>query len=238
MRIRGLHWLCVVACLSGVGAAGNGYAQYAVFDASNYRQSVEQYTQMVEQVNQLKAQLEQLRSQYQAITGSYGIGGLLQQQTFAAESVVPGSWQAVVQLQQAGEFKAKLDYYEGLMRTVDPALLENNTTRTAGAYKLSYDNTRAAFAVTDATYDAIDTHRRNIEQLVRRIDSTQNLKEATDLNSRLISENAMLQVAVARLAAVQGNLSASAQNEQIQSEATRTEMLRFDPNYQYRVRRP
>ena len=48
----------------------------------------------------------------------------------------------------------------------------------------------------------------------------------------------MLQIAIARLAAVQGNLSASAQNDRVQSQATRTEMLRFDSNYQYRVRRP
>lgn len=238
MRMPRLRWLPVAACACVIGAAGNGYAQYAVFDASNYQQSIQQYTQMVETVNQLKMQIEQLRDQYRAITGSYGIGGLLQEETFAAGNIVPGSWQEVVRLQQAGKYKSKLDYYEGLMKAVDPTLFEKNTTRNAGAYKLSYDNTRAAFAVTDATYEAVEAHRRNIEQLVRRIDGTQNIKEATDLNNRLVSENAMLQVALARLAAVQGNLSASAQNEQIQSQATRTEMLRFDPNYQYRVRRP
>lgn len=238
MRIPKLRWFCVAACVSVIGAVGNGYAQWAVIDISNLQQNIQQYMQMVEQVNQLKAQLEQLKEQYRAVTGSYGIGGLLQEETFAAGNIVPGSWQEVVRLQQAGKYKSKLDYYEGLMKAVDPLLFEKNTTRNSGAYKLSYDNTRAAFAVTDATYESVETHRRNIEQLVRRIDSTQNIKEATDLNNRLISENAMLQVAVARLAAVQGNLSASAQNEQVQSQATRTEMFRFDPNYQYRVRRP
>ena len=151
---------------------------------------------------------------------------------------MPGSWQDIVKLQQGGAYKAKMDYYEGLMKAVDPALLETGKSRSTGAYKLSYDNTRAAFAVTDASYDAVEVHRRNIEQLIRRIDATQNIKEATDLNNRLISENGMLQVAIARLAAVQGNLSASAQNDRLQSHATRTEMLRFDPNYQYEVRRP
>src|SRR5581483_7831214 len=187
---------------------------------------------------QLKAQLEQLRNQYQAVTGSYGIGGMLQGETVAAERIVPGSWQDVVRLQQAGQYKTKMDYYEGLMKAVDPALLQAAESRDSGAYKLSYDNTRAAFAVTDATYDAVEMHRRNIEALIQRIDSTQNVKEAADLNNRLISENAMLQIAIARLAAVQGNLSASAQNDRLQSHATRTEMLRFDPNYQYKVRRP
>ncbi len=174
MRIRGLRFLCAAACVSALGAVGNGYAQWAVIDVSNLQQNIQQYMQMVEQV----------------------------------------------------------------MKTVDPVLFEKNTTRSAGAYKLSYDNTRAAFAVTDATYESVETHRRNIEQLVRRIDSTQNIKEAADLNNRLISENAMLQIAIARLAAVQGNLSASAQNDRVQSQAMRTEMLRFDSNYQYRVRRP
>ena len=97
---------------------------------------------------------------------------------------------------------------------------------------------RAAFAVTDATYDAVEIHRKNIEQLIQRIDSTQNIKEATDLNNRLVSENAMLQIAIARLSAVQGNLSASAENDRVQTQATRTELLRFDSNYQYRVRQP
>jgi type IV secretion system protein VirB5 len=213
-------------------------AQWAVFDASNFQQSIQQYQQMVEQVTQLKAQLDQLRSQYQAITGSYGVGGVLQSEAVAAQSIVRGSWQDVVRLQQAGVYKTKMDYYEGLMKAVDPALLQAEKSRSTDAYKLSYDNTRAAFAVTDATYDAVDVHRNNIEQLIRRIDSAQNIKEATDLNNRIVSENAMLQVAIARLSAVQGNLSASAQNDRLQSQATRTEMLRFDPNYQYRVRRP
>lgn len=238
MKTPALRLLRVAACVLLIGAFSSGHAQWAVIDASNLQQSMQQYVQMVEQVNQLKAQLSQLKDQYRAITGSYGIGGLLQEETFAAGSIVPGSWQEVVRLQQTGKYKAKMDHYEGLMKAVDPALFEKNATRSAGAYKLSYDNTRAAFAVTDATYESVETHRRNIEQLVRRIDSTQNVKEAADLNNRLVSENAMLQIAIARLAAVQGNLNASAQNDRIQSQAMRTEMLRFDSNYQYKVRRP
>ena len=73
---------------------------------------------------------------------------------------------------------------------------------------------------------------------MRRIDMSQNIKEATDLGNRLVAENAMLQIAVARLSAVQNNLQASANNERLQSHATRTEMLRFDRNFEYRVRRP
>jgi type IV secretion system protein VirB5 len=238
VKTPALRLLRVAACVSLIGVVGNGYGQWAVIDVSNLQQNMQQYMQMVQQLNQLRAQLQQLKDQHRAITGSYGVGGLLQEQTFAAGSIVPGSWQEVVRLQKAGKYKTKLDFYEGLMKAVDPVLFEKNTTRSAGAYKLSYDNTRAAFAVTDATYESVEMHRRNIEQLVRRIDGTQNIKEAADLNNRLISENAMLQIAIARLAAVQGNLSASAQNDRIQSQATRTEMLRFDPNYQYWVRRP
>lgn len=230
-----LFWL--VACLSIFGA-GNTYAQWAVIDGANLQQSIAQYAQMVEQVAQLKAQLEQLKNQYQAVTGSYGLGGLMQGETLSAANIVPGSWQDVVSLQQAGKFKSKVDYYEKLMRTVDPALFDKDASRSTSAYKLSYDNTRAAFAVTDATYDSVETHRKNIEQLIQRIDGTQNIKEATDLNNRLVSENAMLQISVARLAAVQNNLNASAANDRVQAQATNAEMLRYDANYQYRTRRP
>ena len=214
------------------------HAQMAVFDLSVWRQTVQQYTQMVEQLNQLKAQFEQLKRQYEAITGSYGVGAILQEVTAAAQAVVPGSWQEIVKLQQAGQFKSKLDYFEAIMKAIDPILLENDRSRGAEAYKLIYDNTRAAFAITDATYESIEIHRRNIEQLMRRIDAAQNIKEATDLSNRLIAENAMLQIGIARLSAVQNNLQASANNERVQSQATRTEMLRFDRTYEYRIRRP
>jgi type IV secretion system protein VirB5 len=234
-RAAGVVCAALLSCLSGTNPAR---AQISVFDVNAWWQNVQQYTQMVEQVTQLKAQLEQLKRQYEAVTGSYGAGAILQEVTAAAQAVVPGSWQEVVKLQQAGGFKTKLDYYEVLMRAVDPLLLDKASSRGAGAYKLSYDNTRAAFAVTDATYESIDVHRRNIEQLMRRIDMSQNIKEAADLGNRLVAENAMLQIAVARLSAVQNNLQASASNERVQSQATRSEMLRFDRNFEYRVRRP
>jgi type IV secretion system protein VirB5 len=237
MKFPKLRFIWLVVSLWFVGVS-NAYAQWAVIDGANLQQSIAQYAQMVEQVAQLKAQLEQLKNQYQAVTGSYGLGGLMQGETLSASNIVPGSWQEVVSLQQAGKFKSKVDYYEKLMRTVDPALFDKDTSRSTSAYKLSYDNTRAAFAVTDATYDSVETHRKNIEQLIQRIDSTQNVKEATDLNNRLVSENAMLQISVARLAAVQNNLNASAANDRVQAQATNAEMLRYDANYQYRTRRP
>lgn len=232
------HLTLLALGLSLAVMATSGHAQMAVIDISNLQQNVQQYLQMVEQVSQLKAQLEQLKNQYAAVTGTYGIGSLVQGDTFAAAKIVPGSWQEVVSLQQAGQYKTKLDYYDNLMKRVDPALFANDPSRNAGAYKLSYDNTRAALAVTDATYDAVETHRKNIEQLIQRIDGTQNLKEATDLNNRLVAENAMLQISIARLTAVQNNLNASAQNDKVQAQATNTEMLRFDPNYEYRTRLP
>ena len=238
MRVHKSVLLIAVACLSFATAVPKSYAQFAVIDIANLIQSLEQYLQMIEQLAQLKAQLEQLRNQYQAVTGNYGVGGLGQAEALGAQAIVPGSWQEVVKLQQEGKYQTKMDYYEGLMKTVDPALFASDKSRNAGAYKLSYDNTRAAFAVTDATYDAVEVHRRNIEQLIQRIDSTQNIKEATDLNNRLVSESAMLQIAIARLSAVQGNLSASAENDKVQTQATRTELLRFDSNYPYRVRQP
>lgn len=237
MTVRVKQAVCGVWLAFAV-TANSAFGLTVVFDPSVYGQTVQQYMQMVEQLNQLKAQLEQLKRQYEAVTGSYGVGQLLRDATIQAQAVVPGSWQAVVKLQQAGAFKNQVDYYERLMRSVDAAVLDSQRSRGADAYKLSYDNTRAAFAVTDATYDSIEVHRSNIEQLMRRIDESQNVKEAADLGNRLVAENAMLQIALARLAAVQNNLQASANNERVQSHATRSEMLRFDVNFQYRIRRP
>lgn len=226
-----------IAVLS-LGTPWPAASALVVFDPSVYAQAVDQYLQMVEQLNQLRAQLEQMKRQYEAVTGSYGVGALLQEVTAAAQALVPGSWQEIVDLQGTGKLKTKLDYYEAIMRKLDPLILDGNGPRTAEAFKLIYSNTRAAFAVTDATFESMDVHRRNIEQLMRRIDASQNIKEATDLGNRLAAESAMLQIGVARLSAVQNNLQAAANNERVQSQATRTEMLRFDRNYEYRIKRP
>ena len=228
----------LAAAADAMKCQGSASAALVVFDPSVYTQTVQQYLQMVEQLNQLKAQLEQLKRQYEAVTGSYGVGAILQEVTAQAQAMVPGSWQEIVDLQRSGKLRTKLDYYEALMRKLDPVILEANQGRGAEAFKLIYNNTRAAFAVTDATFEAIEVHRQNIEQLMRRIDASQNIKEAADLGNRLVAENAMLQIGLARLSAVQNNLQASANNERVQSQATRSEMLRFDRNYEYRIRRP
>src|SRR5688572_15598528 len=146
MRLRAASTvLTAVFCL--VAQTSVAYAQIAVFDVSVWRQTVQQYTQMVEQLNQMRAQLEQLKRQYEALTGSYGVGAILQEVTAAAQAAVPGSWQEVVKLQQAGKYKNKVDYFEAIMRTVDAVILEQQQSRGTEAYKLSYDNTRAAFAL-------------------------------------------------------------------------------------------
>ena len=93
----------LVAALALAAATGTANAGIPVIDAANLANSIQQviawgqqYTQMVEQVNQLRAQLDQLKRQYEAVTGSYGVGAILQEVTAAAQAVVPGSWQEIV----------------------------------------------------------------------------------------------------------------------------------------------
>ena len=222
----------ITLAVSGTTAFASGIP---VFDGAAQGQWMLQMASMAKQLAEMKKQYDQLKQQYEAVTGSYGVGNTLINKTMEAANIVPGSWQDIVKQQQGGQFKGKVDYYETLMKSVDPNIFANDKSRTGKAYQLSYDNTRAAFAVTDATYDAVEIHKKNIEQLMQRIDSAQNIKEATDLSNRINAENAMLQIAMARLSTVQNNLNATMQNEKIQSQATRSEMLRYDPNYQYKV---
>ncbi len=90
MKTPALRLLRVATCVLLNGVFTNGHAQWGVIDVSNLQQSMQQYVQMVEQVSQLKAQLAQLKDQYRAVTGSYGIGNLFQEETLAAGSIVPG----------------------------------------------------------------------------------------------------------------------------------------------------
>lgn len=185
--------------------------------------------QLVNQVIEMQKQYQQMVKQYKAISGTSGKGALKLGDAIAHDKVVPGSWQDVVNAQKAGgKLGNKANYYESLIKTVDPAIFKTGDSRNARTYKLSAENTRAAFAVSDVLYETVEGHLKNIHELTKEIDNAETQKEAMDLNTRMVAENAMLQSAMAKLQAVQTNLLATTQNAANQSQAQRAELFQFN----------
>ena len=210
-------------------ASGAAHAQIPVTDGANLAQQIQHFQQMIKEYEMLKRQYDQLKQQYEAVTGSYGAGNLFNNPI--TRRWVPGSWQEVVEMQKSGKFATKQDYYEKLLKTIDPtvykSLGKDVSSRAYQSYKLSTDATRGAFAAVEALYDSIGERLKNIEGLQGQIEGTANVKASQDLSNRLLAENAYLNVEMARLNSIQTNLSANAQNIGNQATAARTEFFNF-----------
>jgi type IV secretion system protein VirB5 len=218
----------MIVLIAGLASA-TAQAQIPVTDGANLTQQMRQFLQMMKEYEMLKQQYDQLKRQYEAITGRYGFGN--QFNNAVSRRWVPGSWQEVVAMQKSGKFGSKQDFYEKLLKTIDPliykALGKDTDSRMYQTYKLSTDATRGAFAAVEALYDSIGERLKSIEGLQGQIESTDNVKAAQDLGNRLLAENAYLNVEMARLNTIQTNLSANAQNMGNQSMAARTEFFNF-----------
>lgn len=222
-------FIAVLIGLASMVSIGRANAQIPVTDVANLTQQMQQFLQMIKEYQVLKQQYDQLKRQYDAITGSYGFGNQFNNST--SRRWVPGSWQEVVAMQKFGKFGSKQEFYEKLLKTIDPliykALGKDHDLRTYHTYKLSTDATRGAFAAVEALYDSIGERLKNIEGLQGQIEGTDNIKASQDLGNRLLAENAYLNVEMARLNTIQTNLSANAQNMGNQSMAARTEFFNF-----------
>jgi type IV secretion system protein VirB5 len=179
-------------------------------------------------VFQLQQQYESLKKQYDAITGSYGRGQIGLQESINASSVVPGSWQEVVTLQNKGAFSSRQAYYERLIRTLPAEIFQDPKSRNATSYKMSTDSVRAALAGGDALYAQVQTHLNNLSRMSQQVDTTTNLKDAQDLQNRIAVENGMMQSALGKLNAMNMNLQANMLNQQNQATSANQQYYKWN----------
>ena len=186
-------------------------------DAISQTNQLQTLAEWGKQLAQMKQQYDQMRAQYAAVTGSYGRGQIGLQDSLNASSVVPGSWQEVVALQAKGAYASKQGAYEQMLRTMPQELFRDSQGQSATTYKLSTDSVRAALSGGDALYSQVQTHLNNLARMNSQVDSTQNVKDAQDLQNRIAIENGMLQSALGKLSVMNTNLQANLLNQQNQA---------------------
>lgn len=180
----------------------------------------------LEQVHQLKREIHILQQQYHAlqeqtmaVTGSYRRGEAGWKKAVKATEAVPGTWQDVVARQQKGEFAQRRKKYEQQMDVVSSSAFSNPGKQRAADYQLSADAVMTAMAGGEALYDEVNVHLQNIIKIGKDIDKTENIKDAQDMQNRLLIEGAMLQAAMTRASAMNMRLQASLQNMNNRAEA-------------------
>lgn len=146
-----------------------------------------------QQVEQMTSQIDQMKQQYQSITGSRGLGTIMNNP--ALRDYLPQDWQQVYDSVQSGGYaglsgRAAQIYND---RKVYDACSQFMTTQQrtscqAQAVKPSQDK---AFAL-DA-YDAAKGRLRQIDQLMGKINDTPDPKAIAELQGRISAEQAMIQ---------------------------------------------
>ena len=172
-----------------------------VFDPTAVYQAIQQYYQLQAQYNQMKAQLESMTGQYNVAAG-----------TNIVKDIVPGSWQDVVR-NQSGAFGTKQASYDKLMQVLPKAEYEKMMQN--GKFSHDYNTTRMGMAVSEASYEALNEHIKNLQVLSAKINTTKGMKESLDLGNQIQVEQTYISAINARLGAVQANLSSTVSNNSV-----------------------
>lgn len=202
--------------------AGSANAQIPVTDAASIATEVmnhvEDIAKYVEQISQLKAQLDQMKQQYEALTGSRNLGAILNDPRF--KDYLPTDWQGVYDSVRSGGYAglsgpAKA-IYDAAKKFDACAHLKDSIEQTACQAKAVKGAQDKAFSV--AAFDTAKDRLTQIEQLMNRINSTDDPKAIAEIQARIASEQAMIQNEATKLQMFQ---MIAAADEQIQRQQQR-----------------
>ena len=196
--------LSTIKFLSVVGVAGwmlfgshAARAQIPVTDGASIAQSVAQQVETIAkwklQYDQMMSQIEQAKQQYESLTGSRGLGTILNDP--ATRDYLPGDWQAVYDSVKSGG-------YSGLTGTGKTVYNANKIYDGCGHFTIAQQRTSCeAQAVKGAqdkgfaldAYNSAKSRINQIDQLMQKINQTQDPKAIAELQARIGAEQANIQ---------------------------------------------
>lgn len=183
-RIRKL----VGGLILSAAVAPAAFAQWTVNVNSDIPAAIHQVQTMAQwakQYDQMTGQISQMKSQYESITGTRGLGQILNNP--ALRSYLPDQWAGVYDQVRNG----KLSGISGKATSIYTA--EGFDPNAAGGRKRELEVMAANKAMTMQAYDATLARVNNINSLMQHADATQDTKAAADLQNRMAAENAMIQ---------------------------------------------
>ena len=170
----------VVACMTfGPGA----HAQMAVFDASNFANTLREVQTAANQLTQLNAQLQQMRQQYQMFTNPSNITGMLPglnapslQNSMPAASSMPGQVVGSANaLSSLGQTFYKLNHVFTATGTDPQANLLNRSS-------ISTANIQGIAA---ANLASIEQRQGNLNEMQTELENATDIKQVTAINGRI-----------------------------------------------------
>jgi len=206
-------------------------------------ENIQQTMQMIESFETQVEQFEQQIKQYESMTGSYGMGTLLNSVSDTQfRRWAPESWRDTLAVIQSGgvpgsssSFSTALNHYEDQYQVKYSADLYEDAAQLGHRARATtyYDNYVAnnlmTMSIGDAAYSDTGKRTENIEALTNQIDKASDLKAAIDLNNRLMAQNLHYQNEIIRLLAVQSQSMATANQSYMNDTAINAEFSNFKP---------
>lgn len=205
-------------------------ASLPVIDLAAVGQLVQQYEQQVQQLATLYQQVALMKDQIQSITGHYGMGTL----TGHVNAWGTVSWQDIIDMVNSGVnpgdaaavqayTQARAQYAQSYP-ALSPALLPQNP-RVSAIYSGDYQSAMAGLGMGDQTFNSVQGHLADLQVYKDKINQTDNLKAAVDLNTAVSVKVAQLSAELLRVNAMQLHLQASHQNDVTSGQAAQTEFF-------------
>ena len=135
--------------------------------AANFVQQMAEYAK---QLTQMKNQYEQQVKQFKAMTGSRGLGNILQD---AVKDQVPSEWSAIYKGAKDIDYKSVINSKGYDSKAADRMLVQN------------YQEMQKVF-------DSMQTQLNSLTAMMNQINQTQDMKAAADLQNRIAVEQAKI----------------------------------------------
>lgn len=205
-------------------------AQMIVIALKQLSELQNQYRLLSDTYQNAKNQLDNLNQLKNMNSGHYGFGdmnnGLDSLQSW--QSPV-STWQDALQNLSGGNpsrYQSLVDAYEKNHPTLNEATYARNTTpEKAARFKEDKAVNRAVQVQTTESYNEINKHMKALHELSKQIEKTPSTKGAIDLNSRLVTELAFIQLMSLRL---QTLMSQQVAQDSLGELQDRAEMARFN----------
>lgn len=187
--------LRTLALAAGFAFGSSAHAGIPVIDGANLAQSIQQvlawaqqYQQMAEQIQQAQQQLQQLETTYQSMTGSRGLGSLLNNP--GLPQYLPDEWKTVYQSASGGG-------YSGISGALSQILADEQLVGSVAAIEQQIMQRSREAAATDKAiglraYDGAKARLTQIEVLMGQINGTSDPKAIAELQARIQAEQAAI----------------------------------------------
>ena len=210
-----------------IGVTDAGMLANAVKQLSVLR---DQYKSLEDTYEQAKSQSESLKNLTSMHSGHYGYGELSNGFDSLQSWQSPvSSWQDALQNLSGGNpsrYRELVDAYEKNHPNLNESDYARYTTpERVAQFKEDKAVNRAVKVQTTESYNEINRHMATLHKLSKQIEKTDNTKGAIDLNSRLVTELAFIQLMSLRL---QTLMNQQVSQESLSELQDRAEMARFN----------